>query len=237
MAPILPIGMRALKFHSGLFVASAFDINNTGDSTANVVMPYGTVDDDLMEAGDYVMGGISINTLPGGWTNKNDSGFFTLDGQSTRVYIDTKSAGASETGPYTWNLSGGSGIGIHAILTYRPTSPTQLDVVTEGTNFTGTTHTAPNSTTVDPQTRMLSAFVLNRIGTGAFTVTTPPSGMVEVFDQDATSIGLADRRLVIYDEIVHQPGLYTGKSMTISNSAESRRYNIGIKARGAYCDL
>lgn len=238
-----PIGLMRSKSvppvaTPAVFVASNIATNASGNFNVTVTKPAGTVDGDLMVFFWFGQGGnnAQINARPSGWVNKIAGVDPNQDGAAAYFDCDVKPA-SSEPANYTWNLLGGSEEGFAAILTYRPAHATQLDVIA-GQDLngggTGSSHTAPNVTTVQDQALILSMWAVNRSGVSAVTFGAVPSGMTQRVSLNS-GIGRSDLGFYIAEDNTPKTpvGLYTGKVLTTGQGdVFSHAITLGIRALG-----
>ena len=231
MLTIPPIGLTRRKvaaFSPPDFVSIAFATVNSSNFIHTVNKPAGTVEDDVMIFFYFSAGAPAgqIASRPSGWVNKH-AGTQFLEGSDSFQDCDVKIATGSEPASYTWQSQGGAASAVCAILTYRPASGTQLDVIAGGIMANpGFSHTANNVTTNFDNSMIVAAYMLNGQGGNDPNPASAITGMTSRLSQNGGGIGRQDLELAIFDELKGTAGLYSGRSLPTS----TQTYSYGITA-------
>lgn len=230
------VGRRTQTISAPSFVGSEFGINTPGSTSTTVNVPSGSTGDLLVFISFGQGGGVAdITSRPSGWTNRLDDTDANQDGAPAFFDVDTRTADGTEPASYTWNTSGASEEAYACILRFSSANSSQLDVISGAelnTGGVGQNHTAPNVTTSFDNSLILSAWMLNRSGGSAVSVTSPPSGMT----QRQSIQGFAGRSdIMLYvaedDSPVFPAGLYTGKTLQ-SDQTDVYSYAVTLAIRG-----
>lgn len=181
------------------YVSEAHVINGVTATTAiTVAKPAGTI------AGDDMIAVIAhlktdspettITGVPAGWNLLGT----TTDGTGLRLAVYHRTAGASESGSYTWTISSAFK-NVAAILTYRglSTSEPVLDFgIVDGA--TGTAHATPSVTSLVDDW-LLSIAAARHTHTGAATTWTSSTGGDAERVEQSSNAGSLDITLAVYD--------------------------------------
>jgi hypothetical protein len=167
---------RAANATPGSVVGAASVASST--ITLSCAMPTGTVQNDVMVAAVSTDWDTYADiTAPTGWTvlTGQDNGANTVN-----VKVFTKTAGASEAGPYLFH-QGASSDGVCSIVTLRNVTEAGAIASATFTGTTSTTRTAPSITGATAGSVLVCGAMCDGPGTSAITWT-PPSGMTEQAD-------------------------------------------------------
>lgn len=161
-------------------VVNAASVSNGAGTALSCAMPTGTVQDDVMVASvSSDFGTYAGITAPAGWTLRTGQ-----DGGTDNIHykVFTKTAGASEAGPYGFAQSASSD-GVVSIVTLRGVTESTAGGLYSSSldRTTSTTRTAPTITGATAGAVLVCGAMCDG-GGGTGRTWTPPSGMTEQGD-------------------------------------------------------